>query len=115
MKKNILCFETSNYIKDAIKSELSEECFNLHFFSSGLEGLEKLYSIQPSIIIMNPVLGDINGVDILHFLKSNSVFSKIPVILYSTITDQIAELFFDQADILLYKDSCFTLELAKIA
>ena len=112
--RNIICFEPSDYIFSLIKRELKKPKQKIIQAKLGLLGVEQIYLNSPILILLNPVLKDVDGVTILDLLKQEDYLKTIPVVVYSTITDLKSTKFFDLADSLLNKDHNF-IENLKIA
>ena len=54
---------------------------------SAVHALKMINDIQPKLILLDLVMPEINGQELLTKLKSNSLTSHIPVIIVSAITD----------------------------
>lgn len=72
----------SYLVKGLIESGYTAECVN-----SGLEGLERLKMKSYSLVILDVMLPDLDGWDVLKILRQ---FSKVPVI-FLTAKDQILD------------------------
>lgn len=72
----------SYLVKGLIESGYTAECVN-----SGLEGLERLKMKSYSLVILDVMLPDFDGWDVLKILRQ---FSKVPVI-FLTAKDQILD------------------------
>jgi len=79
-KKTILVVDDSIVIRKMVEIALEEENYNLQTAVSGKEGLDKLDSTKPDLVILDLMLPDINGIDILKAVKAGH---KIPVIMLS--------------------------------
>ena len=63
-----------------IEIALEEEEFNITTAISGKEGLEVIEKTNPTLIILDMMLPDMNGLDVLKTIKNEK---KIPVIMLS--------------------------------
>lgn len=72
----------SYLVKGLIESGYTAECVH-----SGLEGLERLKMKSYSLVILDVMLPDLDGWDVLKILRQ---FSKVPVI-FLTAKDQILD------------------------
>ena len=52
--------------------------------ASGVEAVQLLTTTEISLVLTNVNMPDINGLELIRFIKSNSRFQKIPVIVMST-------------------------------
>lgn len=69
-----------------------KDIFLLPPVTNGLEMIEYLHSIPtpkdlPDLIVLDQNMPKMNGKQTLTFLKSSEQYSKIPVVIYSTYTD----------------------------
>lgn len=60
---------------------------NLHFASSGLDALNKLEDVNPSIIVSDLYMPEIDGFELCKKLKSNKETAEIPVLIQTSATD----------------------------
>ena len=76
--------------------ELVSELYHIFFTSKGcevvkamdgLDGLEKLQSVIPDIILLDLMMPRMNGVEMLEKVKSTDSYSHIPVFILSNLSD----------------------------
>ena len=79
-KKTILIIDDSIVIRKMIEIALEGEGLVLQSAVSGRDGLDKIDSIKPNLVILDLMLPDINGIDILKTVKASL---SIPVIMLS--------------------------------
>lgn len=93
--KHILVIEDDEAIQAITKFSLEiEDDWKVTTALCGKEGLIKAKSLHPDVILLDLVMPDINGIDILKELKSNQPTQKIPIILFTAkaVTINIPEL-----------------------
>lgn len=78
--KTILVIDDSLVIRKMVEIALDEEDFNIETAVSGNEGLEMLDKVGPDLVILDMMLPDINGMEILKTIKASK---GIPVIMLS--------------------------------
>lgn len=78
--KKILVIDDSLVIRKMVEIALEEEDFAIETAVSGNEGLEMLDQINPDLVILDMMLPDINGIEILKTIKASK---GIPVIMLS--------------------------------
>lgn len=83
MKKKILIIEDDKIIKNIIEFLLKKEGFQMEFAEEGLDGIEKIKTFLPDIIITDIMLPFKSGLEITSFAKQN--FPKVPVIIISSL------------------------------
>lgn len=79
-KKSILVIDDSIVIRKMVEIALESEEYQIHTAVSGKDGLAKIDQLNPSLIILDLMLPDINGIDILKTVKASR---KTPVIMLS--------------------------------
>lgn len=55
---------------------------------NGKEGLEKVKSFKPDVVLLDIMMPEMSGTEVLRTLKSNPETSKIPVVIMLTNIDQ---------------------------
>ncbi len=76
----VLVIDDSIVIRKMVEIALENEDWLVETAVSGKDGMDKIDSINPSLIILDLMLPDINGIDILKTVKASR---KIPVIMLS--------------------------------
>ena len=79
-QKTILVVDDSIVIRKMVEIALEDEKFNIQTAVSGKEGLDKIDQINPDLVILDLMLPDISGIDILKTVKASK---GIPVIMLS--------------------------------
>ncbi len=79
-KNVILVIDDSIVIRKMVEIALENEDLIVETAVSGKDGMDKIDHINPSLIILDLMLPDINGIDILKTVKASR---KIPVIMLS--------------------------------
>ncbi len=81
--RNILLVEDNNTSRQAIKSALSKEGFNVIEASDGIEAIKLLSEQTADLIILDLYMKGMDGLKVLSFLKSDKKWKEIPVIICS--------------------------------
>lgn len=83
--KSILIVEDSNTTRALIKAVIEEMGdFSIIEASSGFEALKLLPTNEFSLIITDINMPDINGLELISFIKNNPRYSHIPLVIVST-------------------------------
>lgn len=77
---SVLVIDDSIVIRKMVEIALENEDLTIQTAVSGKDGLDKIDQLNPSLIILDLMLPDINGIDILKTVKASK---KIPVIMLS--------------------------------
>lgn len=81
----ILIIDDEKAIRDILKLNLKSENYSVEEAINGLDGLEKVKSYHPHLIILDLGLPDRSGMDILRELRT---WTKIPVIVLTVFDDE---------------------------
>jgi two-component system chemotaxis response regulator CheY len=83
--KNILIVEDSATTRALIRAVIEDMGdFNIIEAGSGFEALKLLPTQEFNLVITDVNMPDINGLELIHFIKSNPRYSHIPLIIVST-------------------------------
>ncbi len=83
--KNILIVEDSATTRALIRAVVEEmDDFNIVEAGSGFEALKLLPSLNFNLIITDINMPDINGLELISFVKNNPRYNHIPLIIVST-------------------------------
>lgn len=85
MEKNILIVEDSSMTRSMIRAA-AEEVEGVETFeaANGFEALRMLPSQEFSLILTDINMPDINGLELINFVRNDPRFSAIPLIIIST-------------------------------
>ena len=84
-KKKILMVDDVA-LNHATARDVLEDTYELYEASSGKEAFEKLKEITPDLILLDVVMPEMNGMEVLKKLKSIPSFKDIPVIFLTADT-----------------------------
>src|SRR3989344_7734252 len=81
--KKILIIEDDVFLGDVLNQKLANEGFSTLLARDGREGYEKIKSFKPDLILLDIILPNMNGYEILEAKQKDSVIAGIPVIIVS--------------------------------
>ena len=84
----VLLIDDDEDLISIFSSALTKESFIVVSSITGQDGLQKAKSEKPDIILLDQVLPDISGNEILKTLKEDSETKDIPVILLSNFSQE---------------------------
>jgi len=84
-KLRILLVEDDQMIRDAYRITLQNSGFLVYTAITGEEGLEKVTSFMPDLVLLDVLLPKMSGFEVIEKLKQDPVLSKIPVIVLTNI------------------------------
>ena len=88
MSKKILVIEDDKFLLKIIKKKLSSEDYQLIQAMNGEEGLRAAREEKPDLILLDLVLPEMDGFEVLKKLKDNPTCSNIPVIILSNLGEK---------------------------
>lgn len=88
-KKTIFAVEDDFDILNLLQTSFQKEHYQFEGFSSAYEFFERLKEKTPDCIILDLMLPDIDGIEIIKRLKLSQNYSNIPIIIVSAKTDEI--------------------------
>jgi DNA-binding response OmpR family regulator len=84
-KKKILIIEDDRSLQRIYKTKLQQEGYEVIRALDGPEGIEKLRSEKPDLILLDLVLPKIDGFEVLKNIRKNKETSGLPVIILSNL------------------------------
>ena len=89
MSKKILLIEDEPDIRKTLEYNLSREGYGVISTSSLAEGRNSLESNSFSLILLDLMLPDGSGLDLCREIKSDKIFSSIPIIILTAKDDEV--------------------------
>ena len=86
--KRILLLDDSSITLEMEKAVLEERGYKVAAAANLLEFQEQLDQFQPEIILTDLMMPDISGKDIVRVLKQDFHTEKIPIVLFSSKTEE---------------------------
>jgi PleD family two-component response regulator len=83
----ILCIDDDPNIRELVEAALDLEGYYVILASDGAEGVHRATREQPHLIILDVMLPDMRGWDVLHALKEHPRTASIPVIFLSALDE----------------------------
>lgn len=83
-KKTLLLVEDEVFIRELYERSLKKAGFNVLTANDGLEGLSQAQK-KPDIILLDIMLPELNGVEVLRKLKSDPNLKDIPVVMLTNL------------------------------
>ncbi len=84
----ILLIEDDTFFREFYASKLKDEGYEVETAVDGVVGIEKLDKIKPDLVLLDIIMPNKDGFDVLeHKAKSPSI-KNIPVIVFSTLSQE---------------------------
>ncbi len=87
----ILIIDDEPDVRDIIRYNLAKEGYELETAENGLEGLQKVESFQPDLIILDMMMPGMDGVEVCHNIRSNSKNNHIVVCFLSARNEDYSQ------------------------
>ncbi|MGB3240870.1 MAG: response regulator [Geitlerinemataceae cyanobacterium] len=84
----VLVIDDDPAVRDLIARRLKKEGFAIETASTGKEGLLRAQELRPDAIILDVLMGEMNGWKVLSVLKNDPELADIPVIISSILDDR---------------------------
>ena len=85
MEKNILIIEDDEFFRELISKKLLSRGFKISEAIDGKTGLLRVKESKPDLILLDILLPDVDGFEVLSNLKEDSQTMSIPVIILSNL------------------------------
>ncbi len=82
-KKTILLIDDDKDIQEFVSVVLQNEGFNVLSSLNGPDGILKAEDNQPDLILLDIMMPEMDGWEVIKILKSNEKTSSIPVIIFT--------------------------------
>lgn len=88
MKKSILVVEDEPGFRKLLKHALSAE-YNVTAVENGQQAIDSLKLLPVDLVVTDVNMPQVNGFELITFLKSNPVFKQIPVVVISSFDEDV--------------------------
>jgi len=85
MSKKILIIEDDKFLRELIAQKLFKEGFEAAEAIDGEEGIKKIKSENPDLILLDLILPGIDVFEVLSRMREDSTLASIPVIILSNL------------------------------
>jgi len=83
--KKILIIEDNKFLLSLLRAKFLKENFEVFEAEDGLEGIKKIEEIKPDIILLDIILPEKKGFEVMKEVKENPALSKIPIVIISNL------------------------------
>lgn len=85
--KKILIIEDDTFLQGLAANKLQAEGFEVNTASNGNEALTDLGQNQYDVIILDLMLPDVSGFEILKQIRSRETNNQVPILIFSNLSD----------------------------
>ncbi len=87
--KHILCVEDEPEMIDLIRLILTRRGFEVSGASGGVDGLSKIRSVHPDLVLLDLMMPDLDGWEVYQQMKADESMRDIPVIVVTAKAQSI--------------------------
>ncbi len=87
-KKEVLVIEDDKYLCDIYRENLEGIGLKVIIAHNGVEGLKRIKKEKPDLILLDLVLPEKKGLDVLREIKEDKKLKNIPVIILSNLGEE---------------------------
>ncbi len=84
-KGKILIIEDDRYISKMYQLKLSLEGYDVQVAEDGKQGVEKVKEFMPDIILLDILMPELDGFEVLKIVKSDDITKDIPILIMSNL------------------------------
>jgi DNA-binding response OmpR family regulator len=84
-KAKILIIEDDRYISKMYQLKLSLENYDVQVAENGRQGVDKVKEFMPNIILLDLLMPELDGFEVLKLVKSDESTKNIPVLIMSNL------------------------------
>ena len=85
MAKKILIIEDDKFLRELIARKLAKDGYNVSEAVDGEEGVKKAKETKPDLVLLDLILPEMDGFEVLSKIKEDPASSLIPVIILSNL------------------------------
>jgi len=83
MAKKILIIEDEEIIHSLLQKKLAEEGYEVSIATNGVEGLEKMKKAKPDLVLLDIIMPEKGGFEVMEEMQRDESLRGIPVIVIS--------------------------------
>lgn len=84
-KGKILIIEDDRYISKMYQLKLSLEDYDVQVAENGKQGVDKIKEFMPDIVLLDILMPELDGFEVLKIVKADPATKEIPVLIMSNL------------------------------
>ncbi len=88
MAYRILIVEDDDFLRSLAVTKLQAEGFAMEIAATGDEGVSKIMALPPDLVILDLMLPNVSGFDVLQKIRENEATKKLKVIVFSNLGEE---------------------------
>jgi DNA-binding response OmpR family regulator len=88
MKQTILLVEDDVFLKKLLSKKFEKADFTTLVATDGKDAVKQLESATPNLVILDLMLPNMSGFEVLKTIRENNKLRTVPVIVFSNLSDE---------------------------
>ncbi len=84
----ILIAEDEGALSGVLKNKLSRHGFVVELAQDGVEAIEKIKTVHPALVLLDLIMPNKNGFQVLEEVKADPALATIPIIVFSNLNQE---------------------------
>lgn len=84
----LLLIEDDTFFREFYVSKLKDEGYEVESAEDGVIGIEKLDKLKPDLVLLDIIMPNKDGFDVLEHISKSPSLKHIPVIVFSTLSQE---------------------------
>src|SRR5215217_5350437 len=97
-RRRILLADDEPRIRDSVRMNLEIEGFDVFEAGNGVEALDKLRLVMPDVVVLDVMMPEMDGFEVLRELRR---FSTVPVIMLTVKADERLSIDFERREVIV--------------
>lgn len=81
----VLLVEDDSFLRMLLLKKFTGEGFEVVEATDGKEGMQKMIERKPDVVLLDILLPDINGFDVLEYMRGSEGLQDVPVLIISNL------------------------------
>ncbi len=86
--KVIVIAEDEGALSGVLKNKLTRHGFVVEVAEDGVQAIEKITSLRPALVLLDLIMPNKNGFQVLEEIKGNAALSTIPMVVFSNLNQE---------------------------
>ncbi|MEK7447697.1 MAG: response regulator [Patescibacteria group bacterium] len=87
-KEKILIIEDDRFISKMYQTKLSLEGYTVETAENGAQGVEKIKSFLPDIVLLDIIMPEMDGFGVLEAIRDDDTINSTPVVVMSNLAQE---------------------------
>lgn len=88
----VLIIEDDESLREVYREEFNSEGFTVETANDGQEGVERMVSFMPELVLLDMYMPKMSGFDVLKMVKNIPEIKNIPIIVFTNINPDVQDL-----------------------